>query len=126
MRNSVINIIDILLGAFLLGLGLLYLLSQYTALSRLTDIISLQTIEDNNVYQQFNLTTIDQVYDEEVYATIMGYREHPIIVDGHVIPINGHDYELYFTYLKDGYYKKEYEYEVGRHIVMIQYTYIGT
>lgn len=126
MRDSIIHVIELILGALLLGLGLLYLMSQYRVLNRLTDNIRLQTIGDRSVYQQYNLVNTMQISDEDVYATIMGYREYPIMVDDNIVPLNGHDYELYFTFIKDGYYKKEYRYEVGRHISMILYTYIGT
>lgn len=126
MRDSIVHVIELLLGVLLIGLGLLYLNSQYKALTHLVDILALQTIEDSKVYQQYSFVTMDQVSDEEVLSTIMGYREYPIMVDSNVIPLNGHNYELYFTYLRDGYYKKEYQYEANRRIVMILYTYIGT
>jgi hypothetical protein len=125
MRYSVIHVIELILGALLIGIGLLYLVSQQRSLTRLTDIITLQTIGDDNVYQQYNLITGWQVSDEEVCATIMGYREYPIMVDDKMVPLNGYDYGLYFTYIRDGYYKKEYQYEVNRQIVIILYTYMG-
>ena len=124
MRNSVVHVIELLLGALLLGLGLLYLESQYRALSRLSDATTLSKIEDKHIFEQCGLTDINQVSDKEVYA-IMGYRQYPIMVDDFLLPINGHDYELYFTYIKSGYYKKKYQYDENRRIVMILYTYMG-
>lgn len=125
MRNSVIHVIELILGALLLGIGLLYLASQHRALSRLTDIIALRRVEDNNVFQQYNITNINQVSDEEVYASIMGYREYPIMIDDNIVPVNGYDYALYFSYIKDGNYKKEYQYNESKgSIKLIQYNHI--
>lgn len=125
MRDSIIHVIEIILGAFLIGMGLIYLVSQQRSLTRLTDLITIQIIGDNNIYQQYIDITGWQVSDEDVYAAIMGYREYPIMVDENMVPLNGYDYELYFSYVSDGYYKKEYQYESGRQIVMVLYTYIG-
>ena len=126
MRNSLIYVIELTIGALFLGLGLLYLVSQYKALSRLTNTITLQTIEDNKAYRQYNITNSNEVSDIEVYAAIMGYRDYPIMVDEHIVPLNGHDYELYFSYVRDGnYYNKKYLYDTNRHISMILFTYIG-
>ncbi|MDD4112758.1 MAG: hypothetical protein PHC56_06970 [Herbinix sp.] len=126
MRCSIIHVIELILGALLLGLGLIYLTSQQKALTRLTDNITILVIEDNNVYQQYNMTNTNEVSDIEVYAAIMGYRDFPIMVDDNIVPLNGHDYELYFSYVRDGnYYNKEYLYDVNRHVSMIIYTYMG-
>ncbi|NLO08286.1 MAG: hypothetical protein GX129_00220 [Clostridiales bacterium] len=125
MRNSVINVVELILGALLIGLGLLYLMTQYRSLTQLTDIITMQAVGGDRVYQQYNLANTMEVADEEVYAAIMGYKEYPIMVDDKLIPLNGHDYELYFSYIRDGYYKKDYRYERDRQIVMVLYTYMG-
>ncbi len=55
----------------------------------------------------------------------MSYREYKIMVDKNIVPIYGHDYDLYFTYIKDGFYRKEYQYGANKDIVMIIYTYMG-
>lgn len=125
MRDSVIHVVELILGALLIGLGLLYLVSQQRSLSELTDLVTEQIIEDKNIYQQFNLMDINQASDKEVYAAIMGYREYPIMVNGFVIPSEGYDYELYFSHIRKGTYRKEYQYETNRRIAMIIYTYIG-
>ena len=124
MQNSVIKIFELLLGALLIGLGLLYMMSHHNVLACLADAISLKTIEDINIYQQYSDANIKQITDEEVCGVIMGYREYPIMVDDNLVPLNGNDYTLYFTYLRDGYYKKEYQYDANRHIVMLLYTYM--
>lgn len=126
MRNSVTNVIELLIGAILIGLGLLYLTSQYKALSRLTDIITQETIEDSNVFQQYSDITIKQISNDEVYAAIMGYREYPIMVDDNLIPQNGQDYELYFSYIKNGIYIKKYQYDSNRNILMIVFSHLST
>lgn len=125
MRNCVNHIFELLLGALLISLGLLYLMSQYKALTYLTEAITLKTIEDNIVYQQYSDTDINYLSDEEVCGAIMGHRDYPIMVDDNFVPQNAYDYTLYFSYLKDGNYKKEYQYNTNRHVVMIKYTYMG-
>ncbi len=126
MRNTVTNVIELLIGGILIGLGLLYLSSQYKALSRLTEIISKDIIEDNKLYPQYSFTNTNQVTDGELYSAIMGPREYPIMVDENPIPANGHDYGLYFTYIKTGDYKKEYYYDESRNIIMVVYSYLNT
>lgn len=118
--------IEMLIGAILMGLGLLYLGSQYRALLRLVDVISHETIEDRNVRGQYSLGDILQVRDSEVFVTIMGHREYPIMVDDDVVPLSGEDYDLYFSYIKKGNYKKEYRYDENRNIIMILFLYQGT
>ena len=125
MHKNVTHIIEMLIGAIIIGLGLLYLSSQYRALSRLTDVLSQETIKDNNVLQQYNNTDILQVTDKDVYATIIGYREYPIMVDTNVVPLIGKDYGLYFSYVSNGNYKKDYRYDADRNIIMILFTYQG-
>lgn len=125
MHKNVTHIIEMLIGAILIGLGLLYLSSQYRTLSRLTDVMSQETIKDNNVLQQYNNTDILQVTDKDVYAAIIGYREYPMMVDANVIPLIGKDYGLYFSYVRNGNYKKDYRYDADRNIIMILFTYQG-
>lgn len=126
MRNSVINIIETIIGAVLVGLGLIYLMSQYKVLSGLSNILTEKIIEDNKVFQQYNISDIDRVTHGEIYAAIMGYREYPIMVDNNLIPEDGQDYELYFSYIRNGLYQKQYQYDETRNIVMILYSYLGT
>lgn len=125
MKNTVTNTIELLVGALLMGLGLLYLASQYRVLSKLTDTIVNETIEDSNVYQQYNNIAMDQLTESEVYAAIMGYREYPIMVDENLVPLHGQDYNLYFSYVKKGYYIKNYQYDANRNITIVIFSYIG-
>jgi hypothetical protein len=126
MRTAVANIIELLIGAILIGIGLLYLTSQYRALTRLTNTISQESIKDNKVFAQYNVVSIESFNDKEVYAAIMGYREYSIMVDENLIPADGHDYELYLTYVKLGKYRKDYRYSIDRHIIMIVYSFLDT
>lgn len=125
MRNSVTHAIELLIGAILIGLGLLYLMSQYRVLSRLSDVITQDIIEDSNVFQQHSNIYIQKISHEEIYAVIMGYRDYPIMIDKNVVPQNELDYELYFSYIKDGYYQKEYSYDENRNLIIIKFSYIG-
>lgn len=125
MRSSAMNVIELLIGAILIGLGLIYLSSQYRSLFNLTDIISREIIEDSNLYQQYNDISINKISSDEVYAAIMGDREYPIMVDEFIIPQNGQSYQLYFTYIKNGAYLKEYRHDKNRNIIMIVFSYLG-
>lgn len=125
MRNTVTKVIELLIGATLIGLGLLYLTSQYRALSKLTEIITLEIIDDSNVVQQYSDINPELVTDSELYATIMGYREYPIMVNENLVPLHGQDYNLYFSYIKKGYYIKNYQYNANRDITMIIFSHIG-
>lgn len=126
MRNSVINVIEMLIGSILIGLGLIYLMSQYKALSELTDTLTEKITKDDKIIRQYNNNALDQVTHAELCAAIMGYREYPIMVDDNLIPSDGQDYELYFSYVKTGLYKKEYLYDDNRNIIMLIFTFIGT
>lgn len=125
MQKSITHVIELIIGAILIGLGLLYLSSQYRTLSNLTDIVTLDITEDTKVIGQYDNTNILHVSDKDVYAVIMGYREYPIMVDDNVIPLNGQDYSLYFSYIKEGSYTKSYGYDSDRNIVMILFSYQG-
>lgn len=125
MRNAVSNVIGLVVGAILICLALTYMTTQYKALSILTNTIAQDIMINNKLQQQYSLIDINQVSDKELIATIMGYREYPIMVDDKIIPLNGHDYNLYITYVRDGFYKKEYQYEADRRIFIIHYEYIG-
>ena len=126
MRNSVINVIEMLIGSILIGLGLIYLMSQYKALSGLTDILTGKIIEDDKIIRQYSKSALDRVTHAELCASIMGYREYPIMVDDNLIPTDRQDYELYFSYIKTGVYKKENLYDDNRNIIMLKFTFIGT
>lgn len=126
MQRSVTHIIEIIVGAILIGLGLLYLSSQYRVLSNLTDIVTLNITEDTKVIQQYDNANILHVSDKDVYTAIMGYRDYPIMVDDNVvIPLIGQDFDVYFSYIKEGRYIKDYSYNEDRNIVMILFLYQG-
>lgn len=125
MQRSITHVIEIIIGAILIGLGLLYLSSQYRVLSNLMDIVTISITEDNKIHQQYDNTNILQVTDKDVYTAIMGYREYPIMVDDNVVLLKVQDYELYFSYIKEGNYRKDYRYDANRNIVMILFSYQG-
>lgn len=126
MRSTIIYLFEMIIGAIVLVLGLFYLVSQVKAMNRLTDIVSNEIMENRDLYQQSNDISIDKVSDEELYATIMGYREYPIIIDGNLIDTEGTDYEVYSSYIKDDYYRKSYEYDSKHFIRQIVFIPFGT
>lgn len=125
MKNALKNFLEIVIGSILISLSLLYLLTQYKSLSNLTDLMKQKVIEDNRVFQQ---QTINESYidDDELYATIMGYRECPIIIDGNVVPVIGHDYKDYITFIRKGCYEKKYHYDADRKLIMVVYSHVGS
>lgn len=126
MRYTLSNLSEIILGAIIFCLGLLYLTSQDRTTERLIDIVIERELEEDKLYQQQNEVDMGQVADEELYALVMGYREYPITIDGNVIPADGVDYESYFTLIREGYYTKQYVYDGQHHIYQIVFTYSGT
>lgn len=126
MRHILSNSIEIILGAIILGLGLLHLTSQARTTDRLIETVLERELEEDKLYQQRQEVDLGQVADEELYALVMGYREYPITIDGNVIPADGVDYESYFTLIREGYYTKQYVYDGQHHIYQIVFTYSGT
>jgi hypothetical protein len=124
MNRSYTNVFEILVGSVLIGLGLLHLTSQYRSLLSLNERISLEIIDDKYLYQENNIPKMDRINSEELCATIMGYREYPIMIDDKLIKLDESDYETYLTYIKKGQYKKEYQYDESRHLIMILYFYL--
>ncbi len=125
MRHTITDSYELILGALLLGLGLLYLASQEERADRLLHVAMERVIEDQAINQQYNEIDINQVRDTELYAMIMGYREYPIVIDGQVIAPDGNDYPTYFGYIRKGSYTKSYRYDSGHKIMWIEYTYAG-
>lgn len=126
MNISENNMVDIFIGAILLGLGLLYLTTQYNAVDRLTRIADEMELGSENIYQQYNDDNITQISDEELYTIMIGYRDYPISIDGTVIAPGDIDYTKYLSIIKDGFYSKSYLYNSSNEIIQIVYTYSGT
>lgn len=126
MRHSITHITEILLGAVLTGLGLIYLISQYKALSDLADMLTEKITENSRIIPQYSNSNPDLVTEAELYSAIMGYRDYPVMIDGNLIPAEGQDYELYFSYIREGLYKKEYRFDEDRNIIMIKYSHTET
>ena len=126
MRSSVLNVIEVLIGAILTCLGLIYLMTQYKALSKMTDMLNEKIIEDHKIIQQYNPNTEEHATHSEIIAAIIGYREYPIMVNNNLIPVDGKDYDLYFSYIRNGLYKKGYKFDDNRKITMIIFTSIST
>lgn len=125
MRNSILNVIEMIIGVILFGLGLIFLISNQKALSKVTKKINIEIIEKENLIMQSNVVDTEIALHTEIIAAIMGYKDYPIMVDNNVIPSNGQDYEKYFSYVKNGYYEKTYKLDEERNIEMIIYTFIG-
>lgn len=125
MRLSVINILELVIGAILLGAGLLYLTSQYRAVDHLSDIVNEKVLGNDEIYQQYQYIEISQVPDEQLYAFIMGYREYPIMIDGVTMSVDETDFERYLSLVKEGIYKKSYKCDSNNNIEKILFTYSG-
>lgn len=125
IRVTTTNIIEMIIGAILLGLGLLYLSAQSRTVDRLIGIANEDVLAEGDLYQQFNNVDISQVSYEELVSIVIGYRDYPIVIDGHVIPTDGNDYDYYFTLISGGYYTKSYVFDAGHNLVQIIYTNSG-
>ena len=120
------HLIEFAAAVFIFGAGLLYLNKEYLAVKQLTDAVSNKVIEEPELYQQYNRSTIDEIPEEELIAVIMGYREYPIIIDGVTMEVVAEHPEDYLQLIKDGYYKKSYGYDTKHSIVTVIFTYAGT
>ncbi len=120
------NLIETLLGAIILGLGLVYLAAQYQGTEKLSSIALEIELGNENLYQQYHKNSIRQISMEELYSVLIGFREYPISIDGTLIAPDDMDYTKYISLIKEGYYTKSYLYNDTRDIIMILYTYAGT
>ncbi len=126
MQSVIIRFFEMIIGALVLSVGLIYLLFQVKTMNQTTEFICDEVISNTDIYQQSNDISIHKVSDTELYAIIMGYREYPIIIEGHLIDPDGTDYETYISYIRDDYYWKSYEYDTEHLIRQIVFTNIGT
>lgn len=115
-----------IIGAVIFALGMVFLLSNEVTLNKLTDIVNDKVIESGKILQQKNDIDIHLIPDEELYATVIGYREYPITIDGTVIEKEDTEYENYVALIKDGYYMKSYNYDTAHNICSVIFTYTGT
>ena len=126
MKNTVIHMMEMIVGAIILALGLFYLGKQDEDLNHLVNAVTGRILGTDNLKQDFNLIDLRQISDEALYAIVMGYREYPITIDGVLIKEDENEYEYYFTLIKDGYYNKNYEYEDGSHrIKQVNFIHTG-
>lgn len=116
------NVLEIVMGAILLGLGLLYLMSQYSAEMKLIHIAMSNELETTDVYQQVNDTDSNFVSGSELLTVLIGYRDYPVVVDGKTVNPEDVNYEEYISLVKDGYYSKSYEYNTSHEICKVIYT----
>ena len=125
MRNTAIHMLETVFGAVLFALGLFHLTEQEKNLNLLVNTVKDKLMEDENIYQEYNLVDLNQVPREVLFAIVMGYREHPITIDGIVIGADDNDYEYYFALIKDGIYQKKYDYDANHNIIQVNFLHIG-
>lgn len=125
MYKAAVNVYEIVIGAVIFGLGLIYLSYQSNATARFIMLANEELLEEGELYRQYNEIDINIVTCEELYAVVMGERALPISIDGRIIEPDGNDYELYFSYIRAGTYKKSYSYDAGHNIVQVIYEYAG-
>ena len=125
MKNAVSNVFEMILGAIVFTLGMMFLLSNERTLYEFTGIVNATNTQSEDLYEQNNDTDLFLTSDEELHAIVIGYREYPITIDGTVIEKDGDEYEQYITLIKDGYYRKSYDYDTTHNISSVRYTYQG-
>ena len=125
MHRISTEIYELVIGSIILGLGLIYLTFLLCSSDRLIKIAEEEVLDNEALYQQYSTVDIMLVTSYEIYATIMGTRDYPIIIDNKKIEVEGNDYNLYFSYIKEGTYKKTYNYDRYRNILQIIYQYSG-
>ncbi len=125
MKNSVINLLEMICGALFLAMGLLYLGKQEKNLNHLISAVNRRLLETESIYPEYNVINGSQISKENLYAVIIGYREYPITIDGVLIPAEEQDYEYYFTLIRSRFYKKKYEFDENQRIKQVDFLSTG-
>ncbi|MGF7142536.1 hypothetical protein HNQ56_000954 [Anaerotaenia torta] len=125
MKNSVINLLEMICGAFFLAMGLLYLGKQEKNMNHLISAVNNMLLETESIYQEYNVINGSQISKEKLYAVIIGYREYPITIDGVLITAEEQDYEYYFTLIRSRFYKKQYEFDENQKIKQVDFLSMG-
>lgn len=126
MQRFSSEIYDLLTGTIIFGFGLLFLSFQSKSTQDLIAAVEEQILEQGDLYQQYSNVDINLITDDELYAIIMGIREFPIVIDGKLIDVGENDYDLYFSYVKEGYYIKSYGFDRWHNISQILFTFAGS
>ncbi len=124
MQSTVIHFLEMMVGAILLALGIIYLTIQAKSIEQMNNLISNHLMENEEIFQQENDNDINRISDGELYAIIMGYREYPIMIDGNLIEPEGTEYEKYLSYIQEGYYIKSYLFDSFHYIKQLVFTHI--
>lgn len=115
----------LLIGAasgLVLCIGLYLLIFETRIVSNMFDIVRDQ-MKDKELYQQYYAEDIEEVPYAELVATLINVLEYDIVIDGKLIKRNEHDIDKIAGYsLKEGDYRKEYQYDEGGSITLITYT----
>jgi len=125
MHRAAVNLYEMLAGALIFGLGLLFLTYQSRMTESLIKLTMEEVLEEGYIYQQYNTVDLSFVSGQELYAIIMANRELPIVIDGRLIEPEDTDYDLYFSLIKEGLYRKSYSYDADRNIAQVIYEYAG-
>jgi len=123
MQKAAANIYEIIIGVILFGLGIFYLTFQSNVADRFIKLAGQEVLAESDLYRQYSETDLNLVSSQELCAVIMGNRDFPIVIDGIIIGPDGLDYELYFSYVKEGFYKKSYVYDETHNIKQVIYEY---
>ncbi len=109
-------------SALVLCIGLSLLLFQTRIVSDLFDTVRDQ-MKDKELYQQYYSEDIEEVSYAELVATLCNDLEYDIVIDGNLIKRNVHDIDMISEYhLREGDYRKQYQYDEGGTIILITYT----
>lgn len=126
MHRATVKAYEMVIGAVIFGLGLLYLNSQSKAADRLVRLAKEELLKERDLYRQYSDIDINLVSCEELYAAVMGERTLSIAIDGMLIKPDSNDYEQYFSYIKAGRYRKSYGYDDNHNIMQVIYEYAGS
>lgn len=115
----------LLIGAasgLVLCIGLYLLIFETRIVSNMFDVVRDQ-MKDEELYQQYYAEDVEEVPYAELVATLINVLEYDIVIDGKLIKRNEHDIDKIAGYsLKEGIYRKEYQYDESGNITLITYT----
>lgn len=126
MKNAAGHVFEMIIGAIVFALGMVFLLANEELVNKLTDNVNDAVIDNKELYQQDYRTDINLITDEELCAIVIGYREYPITIDGTVIHKENIEYEDYVALITEGYYIRSYDFDTAHNICGVIFTYTGT
>ena len=109
-------------SALMFCIGIYLILYESRFVSEMFDVVRHQ-MKGEELYQQYYVEDIEKVSYAELIATLLNDLEYDIVINGILVKRNEHNFDQISGYrLKEGDYRKEYQYDESGNIALITYT----